>query len=222
VTKQKQKYQPKKMKMNKTSKTLLALLATGLLSCGLFSQNALAIDGTIAFSGSASANHKSTDGTTTKITFASNWVVFPGGDGDYATVAPFTPVTFTSFSFMNDDANGVAPPATLVAPVAPLWTFTFGGNTYSFDLTALTSGAVTTNASGSLTSMAFTGTGTAHINGASSPATWSLQGSGRNFLFTFSSSTTTAAGVPDGGATVALLGMGLVGIAALRRKLNAV
>jgi hypothetical protein len=129
-------------------------------------------------------------------------------------------VTFTSFSFNNDDANGVAPAATLVAPVIPLWTFTYLGDTYSFDLTALTSGAVT--GSGALTSMGFTGTGTAYINGVGSAATWSLQGGGRNFQFTFSSSTTTASGVPDGGATVALLGMGLVGIAALRRKLKAV
>lgn len=209
--------------MTKTYKTLLALLATGLLSCGLFSQNALAVEGTITFLGTASADHASADGITTTITFANPWVVV-FGDGDYSTVTPFvTTATFNNFSFNNDDANGVAPPATLVAPVIPLWTFMFGGDTYSFDLHALTLGAVTIDGAGN-TAMGFTGTGIAYINGVGSSATWALQGSGRNFSFTFNGATssTSASGVPDGGATVALLGMGLVGIAALRRKLKAV
>lgn len=91
----------------------------------------------------------------------------------------------------------------------------FGGNTYTFNLLVLTSGHVQSG------SMAFTGTGTAFVNGGdASPASWALQGSSKTgFKFTLSSSTTSAA--PDGVSAVALLGIALVGVEALRRKLKA-
>ena len=193
--------------MKNLTKTL-TVLAIGLLSCGLFCQQAQAITGDILFMGSATASGASGAGTTT-ISFTNPWQVV-AGTGDYAAVTFGTPATFNGFSFTGDGTG-----ATLTAPVTPQWSFVFGGNTYTFDLLALTSGHVQSG------SMAFTGTGTAFVNGGdASPANWSLQGStGTGFRFTLSSSTTGALGaVPDGGSAVALLGIALVGVEALRRK----
>ena len=193
--------------MKNLTKTL-TVLAIGLLSCGLFSQQAQAITGEIEFFGPARASGASGAGTTT-IFFGRGWQVL-AANGGYSAVTPGTPATFFSFRFTGDGTG-----ATLTAPVNPQWSFVFGGNTYTFELLALTSGHVQSG------SMAFTGTGTAFVNGGdASPANWSLQGStGTGFRFTLSSSTTGALGaVPDGGSAVALLGIALVGVEALRRK----
>jgi len=193
--------------MKNLTKTL-TVLAVGLLSYGLFCQQAQAITGDIMFAGAARASGASTGGLVT-ITFKNpGWAVI-GGTGDYSAVTFGTPATFFGFSFTGDGTG-----ATLTAPVTPQWSFVFGGNTYTFDLLALTSGHTESG------SMAFSGTGTAFVNGGdASPATWSLQGStGSGFTFRLSSSTTSAVGVPDGGSAVALLGIALVGVEALRRK----
>ena len=199
-----------RLQKEKTMKNLtktLTVLAIGLLSCGLFSQQAQAITGDIQFFGKARASGASTGGLVT-ITFKNPWQVF-AGTGDYSAVPFGTATTFSSFSFTGDGTG-----ATLTAPVTPQWSFVFGGNTYTFELLTLTSGHVQSG------SMAFTGTGTAFVNGSdASPATWSLQGStGTGFTFTLSSSTTSAVSAPDGGSAVALLGIALVGVEALRRK----
>jgi len=191
--------------MKNLTKTVLAV---GLLSYGLFCQQAQAITGDIMFAGAARASGASTGGLVT-ISFKNPWHVL-AGTGDYAAVTFGTPATFSSFSFTGDGTG-----ATLTAPVNPQWSFVFGGNTYTFELLTLTSGHVQSG------SMAFTGTGTAFVNGGdASPANWALQGStGTGFTFTLSSSTTGALGaVPDGGSAVALLGIALVGVEALRRK----
>jgi hypothetical protein len=194
--------------MKNPTKTILAILATGLLSCMLVTPQAQAITGDIAFFGAASASGASGAGTTT-IHFTNPWHVI-AGSGDYAVVPFNTPATFADFSFTGD---GLA--ATLTAPKTPLWSFVLGTDTYSFDLLALTSGH--TESGG----MAFTGTGTAHINGDSSSATWALSGTAKTgFKFSFSTSTTST-GVPDGGGALALLGIALSGIEVLRRKLKA-
>src|SRR6266496_3688221 len=193
--------------MKNLTKTL-TVLAVGLLSCGLFCQQAKAITGDVEFTGTASASGASGVGITT-ITFANPWFVV-GTTGDYSVVPFGTSATFAGFSF-----TGTGTGATLIGTVTPLWTFTFGGNTYSFDLLALTSGTVVSGA------MGFTGTGTVFINGGdATAATWALEGtSATGFTFALSNSTTSAAGggVPDGGSAAALLGIALVGVEALRR-----
>ena len=192
--------------MKNLTKTL-TVLAVGLLSCGLFCQQAKAITGDIEFAGSAKASGASGTGTTT-IAFAPNWHVI-ATDGDYSAVTVGTAAKFFKFSF-----TGTGTGATLTAAVIPQWSFTFGGNTYTFNLLALTSGTVVSGA------MEFTGTGTVFVNGVDSAATWALDGTSRTgFTFTLSSSTTSA--VPDGGSAVALLGIALVGVEALRRKFKA-
>ena len=195
--------------MKNLTKTL-TVLAIGLLSCGLFCQQAQAITGDILFMGSATASGASGAGTTT-ISFTNPWQVV-AATGGYLAVTFGTPATFNGFSFTGDGTG-----ATLTAPVTPQWSFVFGGNTYTFDLLALTSGHVQSG------SMAFTGTGTAFVNGGdASPANWSLEGSNSSggFTFTLSSSTTGTIGVPDGGSAVALLGIALAGIEGARRLIR--
>jgi VPDSG-CTERM motif len=105
--------------------------------------------------------------------------------------------------------------------VAPLWTFTSGANTYSFDLANV---SVFSQSNSFLNLM---GSGTLHVTGFDdTPGSWSFTisnpggGAHANFDFTFANSQ-TGAGVPDGGVTVALLGLALVGVEVLRRKLKA-
>jgi hypothetical protein len=191
------------------SKTVLAVLATGFLSCGLFCQQAGAvqISGSVIFGGTAMASGPSGTGTTT-ISFTNpGWTVLTG-IGDYSSVTFGTPTTLNAFSF-----TGTGTGASLSGPVIPEWTFTFGTRTYSFDLLALVSGTTTSS------TMAISGSGIAHITGFDdTPASWALEGSGENFTFNLSASTTTA--VPDGGSAVSLLGIALVGLEALRRRLR--
>ena len=194
--------------MKNLTKTL-TVLAVGLLSCGLFCQQAKAITGDIEFNGAARASGASSALTTT-ITFKNpGWKVI-ATDGDYSAVTTGTAATFLNFSF-----TGTGTGATLIGTVTPQWTFTFGGNTYTFNLLTLTSGTVLSGA------MEFTGTGTASVNGGDfSPATWGLDGTAATgFTFRLASSSTSA--VPDGGSAVALLGIALVGVEALRRKFKA-
>ena len=192
--------------MRNLSKTIL-VVAAGLLACGFFCQHAQAFEGSVEFFGAAHANHKSGPGTTT-ISFSNpGWSVI-AGDGSY-TGTIGSAAHLTNFSF-----TGTGLGAVLTAPVTPEWTFSSGGNTYTFDLLALIDGTVTSG------SMSLSGTGLAYINGRDpSEATWALQGSGGKFTFKFSSSTTTA--VPDGGSAVALLGIALAGIEIARRKIKA-
>lgn len=191
-------------------KIILALAVSGFISCALMSQQAQAvtINGTIGFFGSASASGAS--GPPTTVSFTNPWTGF-GGTGDYfGTGTPLT--TFSSFNFTGDGAAAV-----LSAPATPLWTFTIGLTTYSFDLLTLTNGHTDAG------SMSFSGTGVAHITGFEDTiATFGLSGSGGVFNF-FATSTTTAAGtgVPDGGSAIALLGIACAGVEILRRKLRA-
>lgn len=68
--------------------------------------------------------------------------------------------------------------------------------------------------------LAITGSGTISGNGFdATPGTWSFtsQSPSASGVFSFSAGS-NAQGVPEGGSTVALLGLGLAGVAMLRRK----
>lgn len=158
------------------------------------------ISGTISFSGAASASESG--GVTT---FAPNspWLDVLG-TGDYSLTtlsdATFNPISYT----------GTGTAATLTGAVDPLWTLTVLGATYSFNLTSLDSADVTDG------SVAMNGTGVANITGFdATDASWSLEGAGANETFTIDFTTTsTTSGdaggsVPDGGMTVAMLGLAL-------------
>jgi hypothetical protein len=122
------------------TKTIRAILATGLISSGLFCQNAEAttINGTITFSGTLTAQILGTgiDGI--------NWNP-PANkvstvNGDYSSVPIGTSATFTNFQW-NSSTLAITSPGT--NPFVE-WTFTIGSTTYDFILDdPLTTGTIT-------------------------------------------------------------------------------
>jgi VPDSG-CTERM motif len=182
----------------KLSKTVLAVLATGVISCALFSHqaHATAIQGNINFAGSVQFDTNSLL-TATRVVSWINPHVEAGNSRDFAVILMNTPVTKAPWIFS---------PST---PTPGLWSV--GG--FTFDL--LTSTVVFR----STTFLSISGTGI--VSGAGFEPTamdwvFSSQKSGTN-TFSFSAS---GLAVPDGGSAVALLGLALTGIEVLRRKLK--
>jgi VPDSG-CTERM motif len=195
--------------MNKLLKPALSMVAVGLLSCALFSQQAqaTAIQGNINFAGSVQFNTNSL-ATATQV---SRWFdifnnagfssVAPGGTGDFAGIAPGTQATMAQPWIFN--------PST---PTPGLWSV--GG--FTFDL--LSSTVVTQNAQ----FLSISGTGIVSGNGfdpTSMDWSFTTQSAGGRTRTNFSFSANGVV-VPDGGSAVALLGLALVGIEVLRRKLH--
>jgi hypothetical protein len=129
------------------------------------------------------------------------------GVGSYAGVSVGTAATFTPFSF-----NALT--------VTPLWTFNFGGLTYSFDATSvvvdLQNNTFIDLSGTGLAVITKTGGGSAGFT--TTAGTWSFVGTqqGRS-----SATWASAASAPEGGATSVLIGLGLAGIclfSAVRRK----
>jgi len=189
------------------SKTILTLLVIGLVSCGLFSQQAQAvpITGGISLAGGYTTNTGDVDTATAFASFP--FVLVIGVSGSYTGVGTglsSPSVTMNPFTF--NPFNG---------PITPLWTFMSAGSTYSFDLTALTS--ILQPGDDTLT---LKGTGTLHItNFTDTVGSWVFTANQAGDTFSFSSS--NAAAVPDSGSAVALLGIALAGIEGVRRALRA-
>jgi hypothetical protein len=189
----------------KTLKTIIVALAAA--AALPFSANATTINGSVLLHGTGSV---SVSAGFTTFTPNNDWKVL-AGDDDYSTVLSGTAVSKLPVKY-----TGTGTGATLVAPVVPEWKFTFAGKIYSFDLTSLDNGLFV---AGSPNNFGMSGSGVAHITGFDDTvASWSLEGTGSGFNFKFASESTTALGVPDGGATAMLLGVGLLGLGALRRK----
>jgi hypothetical protein len=199
--------------MKNLGKTILTVVAVGLLSCGLFCQKAQAtlITGQIGLVGAATLD--SSDFTmATKVTSFSN-VSVSTDSGSFASI----PTNGTATINMPGPWVFIPSQATM-----PLWQVSFGANSFTFDLATITS--VTPFTMGGLNFLAVTGTG--EVSGAGfapTTATWSFSVSsgpgstGNTFPFeSFTISTDHAA--PDGGATAALLGLALAGIEVIRRK----
>ena len=195
--------------MKNLGKTILTVVAVGLLSCGLFCQRAeaTAIQGNINFAGASQFDTNSLLTATRVVTwFDSNGnagfsSVQLGGTGDFAGIPAGTQATMAQPWIFN--------PST---PTPGLWSV--GG--FSYDL--LTSTVVTQNAG----TLLITGTGIVSGNGfdpTSMDWSFTTQSAGGQTRTTFSFSANGIA-VPDGGSAVALLGLALVGIEALRRKLH--
>lgn len=191
--------------MKYLSKTILAGLAIGVLSCALLSQEAQAvmIVGDISFQGTVGLDNSDL-GLATAVT---DWhgvggfgrpKVAAGTDGDFIGLLGSKATFAAPWSFNSGSLPG-------------FWTV--GG--FTFDLTA---SAVDTQNS---TYLKVSGTGFVSGNGFDpTPGSWSFEARDRgNPLFQFRGATATD--VPDGGATVALLGLALAGVAVVRRKLKA-
>jgi hypothetical protein len=157
------------------------------------------IEGTIQFGGSA---HFDTNSLLTATTVMS-WInthVEDGATGDFSGLLMNTPATFGA-------------PWVFTTPKLGLWSV--GG--FTFDLLSAT---VVTQTAKTLT---VEGTGKVSANGFDPTAmAWSFttQSAGGITRTSFSFSANNAA-VPDGGSTVSLLGLALIGIEVLRRKRKA-
>jgi hypothetical protein len=198
-----------------------------VLAAALPSQRAYAADGTgpDAINGSISfIGNATTDGSSiasaTEFTSITARVLTDGGD--YALVPSLegpTPgiTTLKSTGVLNVMTDYSFDPSQNT--VTPLWSFTTGGITYSFDATTLTAVFNT-----SADAWDISGLGDALIAGggtdyAETPGSWSAVVSGSRTSFNFGSAEDPPLAVPDGGLTVTLLGGALVGLYGFRRKL---
>jgi hypothetical protein len=195
----------------KLSKTILAVLGTGLLSCAVFSQQAQAVSvtGNINFAGSVQYDTTSL-ATATRV---NTWFdvfhnagfsnVTGGATGDFAGIPAGTQAAMGTPWIFN--------PST---PTPGLWSVAG----FTFDLSSCTI------ENQDATDLTISGTGFVSGNGFDVTAmTWMFtsQNAGGQDMQEFSfSANSNSTGVPDGGSAVALLGLGLAGIEALRRKLN--
>ena len=192
----------------KLSKTILAVLATGVLSCGLFSQQAQAapITGDIQFAGEVAFDTNSLATATTVVTWFdvfhnAGFSSVTSATGDFGSILPGTQAT-------------MAQPWIFTPSTATPGLWSVGG--FTFNLTSST--VEIQNAS----TLVITGTGVVSGNGFDPTAMdWSFttQSSGGKTRTTFSFSANGLA-VPDGGSAVALLGLALTGIEVLRRRLR--
>jgi VPDSG-CTERM motif len=195
----------KTIKMKNLRKTIVAVVATGLLSGGFFCQQAQAVSitGYINFAGAVRYDTNSLL-TATRVTQWKNSTVLGA-----ATTGDFAAFTFDG-EHVTMAHTWIFNPST-VTPA--LWRV--GG--FTFDLTSSTIVSQTVNF------LNITGTGTVTGNGFDpTPGEWSFTSTNSNghtrSTFGFQSQTNA---VPDGGATAALLGLALTGVEVLRRKFKA-
>ena len=184
---------------NRSSKTLLIFFALGLISCALCVQQAQAvpITGAITFAGGVELDSSTVNTATKVISWLDENGAMPtvqSASGSFTGLAGAM-VTFTSSWSFNS------------GPVALFWQV--GG--FTFDLIASHivfqgGGFLNVSGRGTVTGPGFTAT----------PIAWnfSAQDDPADGVFSFS-----ASNVPDGGATVALLGLALAGMEGIRRKL---
>jgi hypothetical protein len=182
----------------KLYKILLAIVATAASFGLLSSARATPITGMLNIGGTATFDTNSL-ATAHSATF-SDALVLGGNSGDFAGFAVGTPVVMASYTF---------DPSTITNG---LWSV----NGFTFNLTA---SLVQLPRSATFLSITGTGTITGPAGFDATPGVWaftSQNASGRPHS-TFSFSANTEA-VPDAGMTMALLGTGLMGLAAFRAK----
>ncbi len=191
-------------------KKTLAALAIGLAATALMCSQAQATPITpgsqITFSGSVNFNNTNNIATATRVdhwyaigdTTTSGKATVTLATGSFSSIPVFTVANFTDLYVFN--------PST---PTTPLWSV--GG--FTFNLTSST--IITQNA----TDLVIKGTGTIVSGADTTTGTWDFHvtnaGGGQQQTFGFAASTSA---LPDGGSAVALLGLALTGVEALRRK----
>jgi hypothetical protein len=195
--------------MKNLTKTILGGLAIGFISCALFSQQAQAaqINGSILMVGRVNFDQP-IGGATTVTTF---FDVVDNSDmssvllrtGDFGGIPPFTSATMAhTWTFDPSTAT------------QGLWSV--GG--FTFDLMSAT---VVMQDSDFLNVL---GTGIISANGfdpTQATFRFTVTGTGQDELGFAGLTIAVGQGVPDGGSAVALLGLALIGIEGLRRKLRA-
>lgn len=188
----------------KTFKTLgFTLALAGLVTAA----RATPINGDIWFTSDANATLNNTPSLATQIIAWGAVTVSSGATGSYSAVSGGQAVTMTPALPWTFGAVGT----TGTNIVTNLWSFTIGSTTYAFDLLTLTTNGMAGSA------RVLEGFGTAKITGLDNTAGFfSMSTSGTGAKVSFSAYTS----VPDGGSTIALLGLAMVGIAALRRRMT--
>jgi hypothetical protein len=187
-----------KLALTTTTATLFAIT---LLAPGL---QANEITGSIGF-GSLGVNITGGTDLQTATSFTLSSPFITTETGVYSSAPILSAITFNGFQFN--------PPA---ASVDPLWTFTVGTTSYSFDATSVTSSFNTT-----LDEWDIGGNGIAQVTGYdATPGTWNvnLSQSGASIVFDSSSAGAPVTTVPDGGSSLILLGGGFIGLAGFARK----
>jgi hypothetical protein len=188
----------------KLIKTLMAGLAAMVIAGGFaLSAQATPITGMLNIAGTANFNTSSLT-TASSATF-SDVLVLGGNSGTFAGFAVGTHVVMASYTF---------DPSTITTG---LWSV----NGFTFNLLSST----VVSRSAIFLSVSGTGIITGPAGFDPTPGTWAFtsQNSGGRPHDTFSFSANTEGGVvPDGGMTLALLGAGLMGLAAFRAKFGKV
>ena len=190
---------------NRSSKTILVFFALGLISCALCVQQAQAvpITGAINFAGGVTLDNTDLSMATAVVTWldqGANMPTVQGADGSFAGLDGAT----ATFAFPWSFNTAIAIPA--------FWTV--GGFTFNLISSTIISqmgdGFLAVSGTGTIT-----GPGYANTTGV----TWNftVQDDASNGVFSFSGGSEA---IPDGGPTVALLGLALAGIESIRRKLR--
>jgi hypothetical protein len=182
----------------KSIKLILASVTATVVAAGFaLSAHATPITGMLNIGGTAKFNTKSL--LTAKSATFSDELVLGGNTGAFAGFAVGTPVVMASYTF---------DPSTITNG---LWSV----NGFTFNLTS------STVVARSATFLSVSGKGiiTGPAGFDATPGVWAFTsqnaGGHPHDTFSFSANTTT---VPDGGMTLALLGAGLIGLAAFRAK----
>ena len=198
----------------KLIKPLLASL-TAVVAASAFalSAHATQINGTIGFTSAPNTSPSTltnNGGGSYTLNFSNPMHVNFGSD-DYLGVPIPTDTNFAPITFTNGGG--------LTSTNSPEWSFTVGSTTYSFDLLNLSQSTFHVMPNG-LSQLTLMGDGIAHITGFDDTvAVFALEATGTRLSFAILQPSNTAVPAPDGGYALALLGIGLVAVEALRRKL---
>ncbi|MEM7081372.1 MAG: PEP-CTERM sorting domain-containing protein [Pseudomonadota bacterium] len=187
------------MSTNRLRTRLATLMA--IFALASFQAPAMAgfIEGGIGFGGLFTPTGGTGLGDATGISFGFSTVTTATGD--------FAPAAGEFASFNDLDFN----PAN--TPITPLWSVTAGGINYAFDLLDISLDFQDAD------EINLSGTGILSATGFDDTAgTWTFSGQNGSVFFTFSS-ITIAESVSEP-STLLLLGLGLVGVAAVRRRTN--
>ncbi len=165
------------------------------------------IDGAIQFGGTATAGSGETLATATSLDFDNELVT--NATGSYAAdgIVNGTSATFATLSL---------PLALGPISITPLWTVvgTVGPHTWTFDLLTIDFFAQGTGALGEYVLIAGTGVGhSSDTDFLSTSGEWTLSADSLGAAISFSSTSV----VPEP-ATIALLGIGLLGLSSIRRR----
>jgi hypothetical protein len=195
--------------MKTLTKAILVIFAAGFALTALSTQEAQAakINGRIDFAGSVLFDSSALQNVTQVVEWRD---IF--GNAGFSNVAAFNG-SFVGFVNLGDQAT-MATPWTFTMNTPGLWSV--GG--FTFDLTSATVVMQTAEF------LNISGVGTLSGNGfEDTTARWAFTvqnaGGGTGDFFSFSGNVSTQ-GVPDGGSAVALLGIGLIVVEFIRRKLR--